>query len=63
MTDDSIDRLRDQMAGREWREDRAAALLDEAPDAYKSIHDVMAWQADLCVATDELTAVVNYKGA
>ena len=59
----SIDRLRDQMAGRVWREDRAAALLDEAPDAYKSIDDVMAWQADLCVAIDELTAVVNYKGA
>ena len=59
----SVDTMRDQMAGRVWRENRAAALLDEAPDAYKSIDKVMAWQADLCVATDELTSVVNYKGA
>ncbi|MYA40466.1 MAG: RtcB family protein [Gemmatimonadetes bacterium] len=59
----SIDEMREQMADRVWLEDKAGALIDEAPDAYKDIHDVMAWQADLCAIEDELTAIVNYKGA
>lgn len=59
----SIDEMREQMAGRVWLEDKAVALLDEAPGAYKPIGDVMAWQADLCAVEDELSAIVNYKGA
>ena len=51
-----------QMADRVWMSHRAEALLDEAPGAYKDIRAVMEWQSDLCRATDELTAIVNYKG-
>ena len=42
--------------------DRADRLVDEHPDAYKSIEDVMADQADLVRVRDRLTSVVNYKG-
>ena len=59
----SLDDLHLQMEGRVWLKDRAAKLLDEAPDAYKDIHDVMAWQADLCAVETELVAILNYKGA
>ena len=59
----SLDDLHQQMEGRVWLKDRADKLLDEAPNAYKDIHDVMAWQADLCEVETELTAVLNYKGA
>ncbi len=51
-----------QMQGRTWQQENATKLLDEAPDAYKDIHDVMADQEDLVRVTDELTAIVNYKG-
>jgi tRNA-splicing ligase RtcB (3'-phosphate/5'-hydroxy nucleic acid ligase) len=55
-------RFRDQMAGRTWQERAAEQLLDEAPDAYKDIRQVMRNQADLVEVEDELVAVLNYKG-
>ena len=58
----SVDDLRTQMAGRVWSSDKARSLIDEAPDAYKNIDDVMEWQTDLCSVENELTAIVNYKG-
>ena len=58
----TVDDLHTQMKGRVWSADKAQALIDEAPDAYKNIHDVMEWQADLCKVETELTAIVNYKG-
>lgn len=54
--------LRGQMAGRSWLTDNAAALLDEAPDAYKDIGTVMADQADLVAVEHELHQILNYKG-
>ncbi|MGZ4121434.1 MAG: RtcB family protein [Actinomycetota bacterium] len=54
--------LRKQMAGRVWLEDRARLLVDEGPDAYKDIDQVMREQADLVEIVHELKGIVNYKG-
>lgn len=50
------------MGDRTWLADRAAALVDEHPDAYKDIAQVMADQADLVEVRHVLRQVVNYKG-
>ena len=54
--------LAEQMAGKVWLADRAAALLDEIPSAYKDIDQVMADQADLVEVQHTLHQVLNYKG-
>jgi tRNA-splicing ligase RtcB len=59
----STDDLAAQMAGKTWLEDRAAALVDEIPAAYKDIDQVMADQDDLVEVLHTLRQVLNYKGA
>ncbi len=54
--------LAEAMRGRTWNSNRAAALLDEHPDAYKPIDQVMADQTDLVQVLHELRQVFNYKG-
>ena len=54
--------LRREMAGKVWLEDRANALLDEIPSAYKDIDQVMADQADLVEVQHVLHQVLNFKG-
>jgi len=54
--------LTTQMAGKTWNSGRAASLVDEAPDAYKNIEEVMAAQSDLVTVEHELTQIFNYKG-
>jgi tRNA-splicing ligase RtcB len=54
--------LRGQMAGRTWLDESARRLLDEGPDAYKDIEQVMRDQADLVEIVHELRGIVNYKG-
>jgi tRNA-splicing ligase RtcB len=54
--------LREQMSGRTWLEKSARRLLDEGPDAYKDIEQVMRDQADLVEIVHELHGIVNYKG-
>jgi tRNA-splicing ligase RtcB len=56
------DDLARQMSGKVWLEDRAEALLDEIPSAYKDIDQVMADQADLVEVQHTLHQVLNYKG-
>ena len=58
----SVESLEDQMAGRSWQASDAHALLDEHPDAYKPIDQVMRDQADLVQIEHELSALANYKG-
>lgn len=41
----------------------AEGLVDEHPDAYKDITQVMADQADLCQVQYRLHSVLNFKGA
>jgi tRNA-splicing ligase RtcB len=54
--------LAEQMKGKVWLADRAAALVDEIPTAYKDIDQVMADQADLVEVLHTLHQVLNYKG-
>ena len=61
----TVEDLARQMEGKTWLAQRAGALLDEIPSAYKDIDQVMADQADLVEVEVEhtLTQVLNYKGA
>ncbi len=59
----STDTLADRMAGKTWLSGKSAALLDEHPDSYKDIQQVMRDQADLVRVETELTQILNYKGA
>jgi tRNA-splicing ligase RtcB len=56
--------FREQMdnAGITWQSDDVAALLDEAPGAYKDIVQVMEDQRDLTEIVHHLHQVLNYKG-
>ena len=54
--------LAEQMQGKVWLSDRAEALVDEIPSAYKDIDQVMADQADLVEVQHTLHQVLNYKG-
>ncbi|HVM12341.1 MAG TPA: RtcB family protein [Actinomycetota bacterium] len=50
------------MSGRVWQARDAEALVDEAPQAYKDIDQVMADQADLVEIVHELRGILSYKG-
>lgn len=58
----SAESLTEAMRGRTWNADRAAALVDEHPEAYKSIDQVMEDQKDLVEIQHTLRQVFNYKG-
>lgn len=59
----TVDELREQMKGRAWNRDRAGALLDEIPGAYKDLARVMADQGDLVETEHSLREILNYKGS
>ncbi|MFI6883940.1 RtcB family protein [Streptosporangium canum] len=54
--------LAEAMGGRTWNADRAGALVDEHPEAYKDIDAVMEDQKDLVAVQHTLRQVFNYKG-
>src|SRR3954447_13001617 len=58
----TVESLTKAMGDWTWNSDRAKALLDEHPEAYKSIDQVMADQADLVEIQHTLRQVFNYKG-
>ncbi len=58
----TVESLVEAMAGKAWLGDRASALLDEHPSAYKDIDQVMADQRDLVEIQHTLSQVFNYKG-
>ena len=58
LTPESLDAV---MEGRAWNRD-AQALLDEHPDAYKDIDEVMEAQKDLVQIEHRLHQILNYKG-
>ena len=55
--------LRERMGERTWQSGDADALVDEIPDAYKDIDQVMADQADLVTVRHTLRQVLNLKGS
>lgn len=57
----SEDSLVQAMQGIVWN-DEAEALLDEHPDAYKDIGEVMENQRDLVKVEHRLETILNYKG-
>ncbi|MGQ0804087.1 MAG: RtcB family protein [Actinomycetota bacterium] len=59
----TVDQLEAHMEGKAWNRDRARALLDEIPDAYKPVERVIEDQADLAEVVHTLTQVLNYKGS
>ncbi|MEV4106821.1 RtcB family protein [Nonomuraea sp. NPDC049695] len=58
----SVASLTQAMGGRTWNANRAAALVDEHPEAYKPIDQVMADQEDLVEVQHTLRQIFNYKG-
>jgi tRNA-splicing ligase RtcB (3'-phosphate/5'-hydroxy nucleic acid ligase) len=56
----TLDDLENSMAGIEWRHD--AAFLDEHPEAYKPIDQVIADSSDLVETVHEFRQLVNVKG-
>jgi tRNA-splicing ligase RtcB len=58
-TADSLERW---MKGKAWNQDNSKALLDEHPEAYKDIDQVMEDQKDLVSVLHKLHQIVNYKG-
>lgn len=56
------DDLRVRMEGKVWNSDRAEGLVDEIPDAYKNLDQVMEAQSDLVRVDNKLTPIFNYKG-
>lgn len=60
LTPESLSRA---MSGRVWLDGKADRLVDEHPDAYKNIEDVMKLQEDLVRVRNRLVSILNYKGA
>lgn len=58
----SVDEFKAAMGDRLWDDYNAAALLDEAPAAYKPIDAVMADARDLVRSRHTLRQFINYKG-
>jgi len=58
----STDSLRAKMGDRTWLTKQAGSLVDEHPDAYKDINEVIRLSADLVDVEHRLEAVLNYKG-
>jgi tRNA-splicing ligase RtcB len=58
----SVESLQQAMEGRTWNADKAEQLVDEHPDAYKSIDQVMEDQRDLVATRHTLRQILNYKG-
>lgn len=54
--------LTERMGDRVWNADHAKTLIDEIPDSYKNIDEVMAAQADLVTVEHSLRQIFNYKG-
>ena len=59
----SVESLVETMSDRAWNINNARGLLDEHPEAYKPIDQVMADQKDLTTTVHTLHQVANYKGA
>ena len=58
----SVESLIEAMGERAWNSEAPEKLLDEHPDAYKDIDQVMADQRDLTEIVHTLHQVLNYKG-
>ena len=58
----SVESLNKAMEGRTWLAGKARALVDEHPDAYKDVEEVVRQSVDLVDVKHRLVAILNYKG-
>lgn len=58
----SVESLEVWMQGKAWNAGQAAHLVDEHPEAYKDLDQVMRDQSDLVQIEHHLRTVLNYKG-
>ena len=58
----TVEDLEKRMEGKAWNSEFGDKLLDEHPDSYKDIDEVMREQADLVEIETELHQILNYKG-
>ena len=58
----TVESLEADMKGKAWNDKDAKTLLDEHPDAYKNIDEVMEAQKDLVRIDHTLHQILNYKG-
>lgn len=58
-----VESLKAYMKGRVWLDDQADSFVDEHPESYKDVFQVMRDQIDLVEIVEHLNAVMNYKGA
>jgi tRNA-splicing ligase RtcB len=58
----TVEDFKRAMEGRFWQVAHAEALVDESPQAYKDIDQVMRDQRDLVEVVHELHGLVSYKG-
>jgi tRNA-splicing ligase RtcB len=58
----TLEAFAEAMKGRTWQHADAATLVDESPQAYKDIDQVMVDQADLVEIVHELRGMLSYKG-
>ena len=58
----TLEAFTEAMAGRTWQHADATSLIDEAPQAYKDIDQVMRDQRDLVEVVHELRGILSYKG-
>ena len=58
----TVESLEADMKGKAWNDKDARTLLDEHPDAYKNIDEVMEAQKDLVRIDHTLHQILNYKG-
>jgi tRNA-splicing ligase RtcB (3'-phosphate/5'-hydroxy nucleic acid ligase) len=56
-----VESLNKAMEGKVWNNN--PKLLDEHPESYKDVNQVMKDQSDLCEVKHTLTQVLNYKGS
>lgn len=59
----TVESLEEAMSGKTWNASQAKDLLDEHPESYKDIDQVMEDQKDLVVIEAVLHQIFNYKGA
>src|ERR1035437_4059969 len=58
----TVESLEEAKAGKSWNASDAKTLLDEHPDSYKDIDQVMDDQKDLVEIVHTLHQVLNFKG-
>jgi RNA-splicing ligase RtcB len=58
----TVEAFAEAMKGRVWQAASAGELVDESPQAYKDVDQVMRDQADLVEIVHELRGLLSYKG-